>query len=128
MNSNVVIAARPIMAKKCHEEHPVLSFGKGEFMGASCIHPRDKFDIYIGFDENMTKVDRWLPWLPQLLRRKQEILFPIRDMSVPPAKQVDNFKKLVTWTAAQLKKGKKVHAGCIGGHGRTGLFLAALIY
>ena len=36
------------------------------------------------------------------------------------------FKKMVTWTLQQLDEGKKVHCGCIGGHGRTGTFLAAL--
>jgi hypothetical protein len=36
------------------------------------------------------------------------------------------FKRLVEWTAQQVNAGRKVHCGCIGGHGRTGLFLAAL--
>ena len=35
-------------------------------------------------------------------------------------------QQLITWTVDQLHAGHKVHAGCIGGHGRTGLFLAAL--
>ena len=33
---------------------------------------------------------------------------------------------MVKWLAKQVEAGKKVHVGCIGGHGRTGLVLAAL--
>ena len=33
---------------------------------------------------------------------------------------------MVTWVCNQLGKGKRVHVGCIGGHGRTGLFIAAV--
>jgi protein-tyrosine phosphatase len=45
-------------------------------------------------------------------------------MSVP--KSPKDFKALVAWTKTQLEEGKKVHCGCVGGHGRTGTFLAAL--
>jgi protein-tyrosine phosphatase len=45
-------------------------------------------------------------------------------MSVPD--KPDEFKKLVAWTRKQLEAGLKVHCGCMGGHGRTGTFLAAL--
>ncbi len=46
-------------------------------------------------------------------------------MSVPTS-QVD-FDNLIKWTLIQLHKGKRVYCGCVGGHGRTGLFLSALI-
>ena len=54
-----------------------------------------------------------------------EVYYPITDRSAP--KNVEQFKQLIDWTIAHLKAGKKVHAGCIGGHGRTGLFFAALV-
>jgi hypothetical protein len=56
---------------------------------------------------------------------KVEVLFYIADGTAPT--QADEFKKMVVWAAEQITLGKKVHAGCIGGHGRTGTFLAALV-
>ena len=49
---------------------------------------------------------------------------PTRDFDVP------NEAQLITGliqTVAALVKGKKVYVGCMGGVGRTGLFLAALV-
>ena len=46
-------------------------------------------------------------------------------MSIP--KDPAGFDKLVAWTKSQIEAGRKVHCGCIGGHGRTGMFLAALV-
>ena len=40
---------------------------------------------------------------------------------------VTRFKKLVTWLCNQLQDGKTVHVGCIGGHGRTGTVISAIV-
>lgn len=40
--------------------------------------------------------------------------------------KIAEFKELVTWLIVQLKDGKKIHVGCIGGHGRTGLVFSAM--
>jgi hypothetical protein len=40
---------------------------------------------------------------------------------------LETYRKLINWTLAQLEGGAKVHAGCIGGHGRTGMFFVALV-
>jgi protein-tyrosine phosphatase len=61
-----------------------------------------------------------MPWIDG-----EDIFLYIQDGKTP--KDVANFIKLVEWTAEQLRDGKKIHAGCIGGHGRTGLFFAALV-
>jgi hypothetical protein len=37
------------------------------------------------------------------------------------------FKKLIAWLDEQLSSGLKVHVGCVGGHGRTGTVLSALV-
>ena len=52
-------------------------------------------------------------------------LFPVRDMAAPD--DAAQFRKLVEWTKGEVDAGRKVHVGCIGGHGRTGTFLAALV-
>lgn len=106
----------------CYENHPALSLSDGLVIyGGSCISPRIvDCDIYIGFDHGMTMTKRSLPWT-----EGYDVSFPIPDAKVPD--DLDNFIKLVEWTADALREGKKVHAGCIGGHGRTGLFFAALV-
>lgn len=110
---------------RCYTTHKDLSFGKkgGVLVGASCSAPRDGYDIYIGFDGGMKFNHQQFPWE----KSKDSVIefqFRITDMSAPksPAK----FKKMVTWVCAQLGKGKKIHVGCIGGHGRTGMFMAAV--
>ena len=42
-------------------------------------------------------------------------------------KDAVEFKKMVVWLKEQGQAGKKIHIGCIGGHGRTGTLLAALV-
>ena len=109
----------------CHESHkPMLIPGTNLFIhGGSCISPTIKdADIYIGFDTGMQRSKAAWPWQD---KPRQEIYFNIPDMN-PPGNPVE-FRALVEWTARQLKFGRTVHAGCIGGHGRTGTFFAALV-
>lgn len=106
----------------CHVSHKPLPLKDGIVIhGGSCINPKvKKADIYIGFDHGMEMTKRRHPW-----NGSTDVYFPITDRSVP--KDVKEFKKLIEWTVEKLEAGKKVHAGCIGGHGRTGLFFAALV-
>lgn len=113
--------------ESCHVTHPPLKFtdketGKEiEIFGGSCINPKvPDANIYMGFDRGMQITARAFPWNPGV-----EVLFPIPDMGVPPS--IGQFQKMVHWTAEQLREGKKIHCGCIGGHGRTGMFFAALV-
>ena len=109
---------------QCYAKHPPLTIPGTDLKiwGGSCHYPIVKdADIYIGFDHGMELGGpRSWPW-----KEGEEFLFAIQDMGVP--KHPDEFVKLVDWTASQLRAGKKVHCGCIGGHGRTGMFLAALV-
>jgi hypothetical protein len=106
---------------RCYESHPPLKFAGHKIFGGSCINPVVKdSDVYIGFDFGMKFTPRSYPW-----NKGEEILFRITDTSVP--KDKEEFDKLLAFTKESLEKGLKVHAGCIGGHGRTGLFFAALI-
>ncbi len=105
----------------CYESHPELDLGGGKFIGGSCISPvTSKADIYIGFDRGM-HVTQAYPWDNMPV----QVLYPITDMSKPSDSK--SFIKLIDWSIERLAEGKTVHAGCIGGHGRTGTYLAALV-
>ena len=109
--------------ERCHKSHPALKLPGTELVihGGSCCNPVvTDADVYIGFDSGMQRTSARFPW-----NSGTEVYFKINDMS-PPDDAVE-FAKLVSWTKTQLEAGKKVHAGCIGGHGRTGTFLAALV-
>ena len=108
---------------RCYHKHPALKLPGTELVihGGSCLSPIVKdADVYVGFDHGMSFSQKSWPW-----KKGTEFLFEIQDMSVP--KDPDEFKKLVSWTRKQLEAGLKVHCGCIGGHGRTGTFFAALV-
>ena len=108
---------------RCYASHPPLPLGGGGLVihGGSCLDPAViDADVYIGFDRGMRLTSRQYPWTPGY-----EILFLINDMQAPA--KPGHFKKLVHWTADRLTDGLKVHCGCIGGHGRTGTFFAALV-
>jgi hypothetical protein len=92
--------------------------------GGSCLSPAVfDADVYIGFDHGMKLTAASWPWHAD--KGPVEVYFPVTDMHAPM--DAVEFRNLVEWTAAQIKAGKKVHAGCIGGHGRTGTFFAALV-
>lgn len=119
-----VPASKPkVKAGPCYETHPPF-FIPGiatPIIGGSCLHPvTQNADVYIGFDHGMRMSGQHFPW-----NKGEEFLFEIPDMGIP--KKLGEFKNLVNWTLTQLQAGKKVHCGCIGGHGRTGTFLSALV-
>lgn len=128
---------------KCYHSHPALTIKltQGDLLritntegwdangvevkmhGGSCLSPSvTDADVYIGFDSGM-KVPRVYPW--NQATGPVHTLFPIVDGSIPDNKA--EFRKMIEWAAVQLIAGKKVHMGCIGGHGRTGMALAALV-
>jgi hypothetical protein len=111
------------VVESCYRSHKPLVLGDTglSIHGGSCSSPVIKdADVYIGFDGIMTFTERSYPWNPG-----HEILFRIADRHAPA--NAAEFRKLVDWAAEQLHAGKKVHCGCIGGHGRTGTFFAALV-
>lgn len=108
--------------KRCYHSHKPLELGDGlKVYGGSCNHPAvEDADVYIGFDHGMKLGPKSYPW-----NDGNEVKFLVTDGNAPsnPAE----FKQLVKWAIEQIRDGKKVHAGCIGGHGRTGTFLAAVV-
>ena len=106
--------------QQCYETHKPYTVGGITFHGGSCITPTVKdADIYIGFDRNMA-IRSYRPWEGD--KPIEDVYFFIQDMSIPADAKA--FKEMAEWAIEQAKAGKKVHAGCIGGHGRTGMFLA----
>ncbi len=109
---------------KCAYSHPIYKIKTDtatyEIVGGSCTrtYPED-VDVFIALDWAGTKGKRSLPWNEGI-----DIYFEIPDMKTPTNKE--EFDKLIHYTAGALIAGKSVFVGCIGGHGRTGLFLAAL--
>jgi len=109
---------------KCYTKHSELSFGDGVLVGASCGSPREGFDVYIGLDWGMSFNHQRYPWNSNGADEVIEVQFRITDGCAPKAPA--QFKKMITWICTQLKNGKRVHVGCIGGHGRKGLVIAAV--
>ena len=106
----------------CYESHPVLKLAGGTLAGGSCINPiHEDADVYVGLDQGM-RVQKYQPW--EVEREVTQFLFPITDMCAPSDPK--KFSALVEYLCNQLQSGKKVHAGCIGGHGRTGTLFAAM--
>lgn len=113
------------VGKRCHHSHPPLPItvdGTTYTLtgGTGNSKPKSNVDIFIGFDHGMVKTDRRFPWT-----EGWEIHFPILDMGIPPVAK--DFKDLIAWLEEKILEGYKVHMGCIGGHGRTGLVMSALV-
>lgn len=104
----------------CANSHPALDLVGAEIYGGSCHAPvpRD-CDVYISLDQKEGGFYSW-PWTDRV-----EVLFSIPNYKSPT--NVGDFARLVEWTLSQLDEGKKVHAGCFAGHGRTGLLFAAMV-
>jgi protein-tyrosine phosphatase len=111
----------------CWESHEPLKIavdGTDYFVtGGSCTRMNDRIkeaDVFIGLDHGMVSTDKEFPWTEGV-----EFRYLITDMCAP--KSPANFKMLISWLADQIMAGKRVHIGCIGGHGRTGTVLSALV-
>ena len=106
---------------RCLETHKPLPIGDHFIYGGSCSNPMvTNADVYVGFDMSMKHTSQQWPWEPG-----ESVLYPIPDMGVP--RDAEEFKKLIEWLAVQIVAQKLVHIGCIGGHGRTGTVMAALV-
>jgi hypothetical protein len=116
--------------EKCAHSHPalVIALADGKSVtiyGGSAASPIHKdCDVYVELDAYSAGVLSPFPWEEQN-GGAMVIKYPITDMQAP--KDPVGFRKMVKWVAAQLLAEKKVHVGCIGGHGRTGTVLAAIV-
>jgi hypothetical protein len=108
---------------QCYETHPPLKIGKYLVYGGSASSPvvMDA-DIYLSLQDGSKSPYTGQPWD---VGRALGVYYPITDCSVP--KSPERFKAMIAWLCNQLQEGKKLHIGCIGGHGRTGLVLSSLV-
>ena len=113
-------------SKRCYETHPGLKIGGHTVYGGNCSAPIVKdADVYVALDQFTNKGQIFQPWNPAPKNNALYTSFPITDQHAP--KDVHEFKRMLEWLHLQLIAEKKIHIGCIGGHGRTGLVLAALV-
>lgn len=106
---------------RCYSTHKPLPIGDYLIYGGSCSAPVVlDADIYVGFEHGMMVSTKAYPW-----STGDSFYFPIVDGSVP--KNLEDTHKLLEYLSTNLKAGKKIHIGCIGGHGRTGTIMAALV-
>lgn len=109
----------------CYESHPALPLGECKVYGGNASHPIVKdADIYVTLQAGSSCNCLTDPW-DEEENPVIEARYFIQDRDCP--KNPVRFKRMITWLCNQLQKGKKVHVGCIGGHGRTGMVLAALV-
>lgn len=100
------------------ENQPVTVYG------GSCHHPTiEDADVYVSLDVEQPVYYWEQPWYED--EGKKHIRFPIEDMFIPD--DSDDFKSCIEYLQYYLSQGKKIHVGCIGGHGRTGMVLSALV-
>ena len=121
----IITIIMTITLQDCWQHHPIIDIGDGQLMGGNCADPLVKdFDIYVALDWAM-----WVPpdpWDPR--HGPIQLDFSMQDGGVPVGPgAVDRYVALVDWLAKQLADGKRVHVGCIGGHGRTGTLMAAML-
>ena len=98
---------------RCYESHPVLKVGGGELFGGNCHDPVPGCDMYVVLDGLHGKPG------------SGSVHLIIPNMGVVPRRDVD---PVVDGMLRVLKRGGRVHVGCIGGHGRTGLVLSVLMW
>ena len=108
---------------KAECKHKVLKFGEGRVVGGSCLDPSGGCNIYVALDTGVSRKYISFPW-----EEKKFIgfLYPITNFDVP--KDPKRFKAMCEWLAKQVEAGKRVHVGCMAGHGRTGMVLAGITY
>jgi len=106
----------------CYLTHKVLEIGGGKVVGGRCGNPiTQEADVYISFDSMSHPVlTAAFPWY-----EGESFCYPIVNGKTPA--DLDEWRNMVAWAISLLEEGKTIHCGCIGGHGRTGLFLAALV-
>lgn len=112
---------------KCSDKHPKLNVGTDEsplyVTGGSVTQPVsgqfEDHDIVVALESGGRILNLTAPW-----SGTTAFYFPIVDMSTPA---FEDLEKLITYLSEALQDGKSVMIGCIGGHGRTGLVLAALV-
>lgn len=106
---------------RCLTTHPGINIDGYVVYGGSCKSPViTDADIYVGLDPSTCHHNNAYPW-----QEGYSFKYLIPDMRAPSNPK--EFKELINWLVKQIRCANKVHIGCIGGHGRTGTVLVALV-
>lgn len=101
----------------CYESHKPLKILNGYVYGGNCGEVPPDMAMYIALDsgqaKNITKKGK-----------AHYVLLNAKNGGVP---NINNLLKVLIKASELLEQGKSIHVGCIGGHGRTGLVLAAMV-
>lgn len=84
----------------------------------------DGIDTFICLQEEEKFIDKGPSYARFIRKECQYIHLPIKDGSVPSRK---DFIKNLVGIVRELERGRKIYIHCAGGHGRTGLYVCALI-
>lgn len=104
----------------CASSHPPLKLPGTNLVihGGRASGPlRKDLDIYVGLESGMYRRPEWEGAI--------NVFYHITDRRAPS--DAETFVKLIDWLCNQLHAGKSIHVGCIGGHGRTGTVLSAIV-
>lgn len=106
---------------RCADTHKPLVLPNGRsIIGGSCLdRPLHDISVFIPLDASHVHRSRVSPRLPYRV-------FPyiIQDANIP--EDTTSFTELINWLA-EVSVTESIFVGCIGGHGRTGMVLAALV-
>lgn len=109
----------------CWETHQPVEILEGVFHGGNCFKGVQNVvaDIYVALDYGGHPP----PWTEKMNRSMmpQSVLFDIPNFGVPHSAKA--FHGLIDMLVSALEDGCVVHVGCMGGHGRTGMVLAAIL-
>ncbi|MFK4484924.1 hypothetical protein [Bradyrhizobium sp. USDA 336] len=103
----------------CYTSHAPLCLANARVIyGGSCLAPAVlDADLYVALDARGQHT--------VLPARAANYVYPIPDRG--PPENLESFRELLEVITQALGARKKVHIGCVGGHGRTGLVLSALL-
>lgn len=113
---------KTVYSTRCYESHTGMKIGNGMLYGGNASSPIVSADVYVSLQVGSSCSKISDPWEKQTTI---EVHYSIVDRGIP--NNLDRFKKMIDWLCNQLQEGKTVHVGCIGGHGRTGLVLSAIV-
>lgn len=107
--------------KKCKHSGQAVTIGPYTVYAGGTTHlkPSD----YLDYDTIIALEHRFI--LPPVFGKRLDIIMASIPDFHPPPKNWKNFLEIQV--IPKLKEGKKILVFCIGGHGRTGTFLASLV-
>jgi len=109
----------------CHETHKAVTIAPGtaKVRGGNARRPEAGYQVYADLDTLGNPAETaQAPW--RVKDGALKVRYYIPNYHTP--KDPHSFKAFVAWLCTQVQEGKQVHIGCIGGHGRTGLVIAAM--